>query len=553
MPTSAEPFPYVDSRKIEPGDYFGHRTVSSPLVNNHDSRRSSSTTCKAARPLYASRHEQRPGSGTILQTPMSQASRPGPLPSIQISANPKIGLKCKEDFGVTPVQSSDVFLDRNSTEVHDTIVTVCKPVPKNQLQNNKHLTSDLSLEGQSMSLQSFPPGTIKNPVMAQKSLASHFQEGENFLKGVSRLAIQNSLSTVPKLVTPTTSTSTQVLESDRKRNQLELPNKPLFNIPIITTTGYRPQQHHPLGQLDGLSDFINEVPAVQSPHRNSNKVPLRTSSFMKARAPSKSKVKTQSQVNQDTAISSEHLLDQTKQRTAELCRKESPVKEVDVKNIPISISTSPPMKENRKIAQSAALIAARNSASVKDQMPLKDQKGVNNQPRPKTVREGPEGTGSRSGMRKGHEVQGEICTYERRLIITDGSVGTKYGLDDKLVVWHPTLAKVERNQVMASQKKGRDAEGDMKAAKGSEDGEECQVSFQHALSCMLPTAWWLIEPIFNPESAWRKRWEGNMNTWKDISILIIAGIFGLCLGLMVVVCGRMVGMCLRMLSVVMGL
>jgi len=152
-----------------------------------------------------------------------------------------------------------------------------------------------------------------------------------------------------------------------------------------------------------------------------------------------------------------------------------------------------------------------------------------------------------------HEVKEKNCAYERRLIIADGLVGTKYGLDDRLVVWHPSPAKVEEKTEKADLNKTAMVKIDKKAAKCRSKKVRFQVSFGQAMAHILQTAWWFVEPIFDPESALRNRWERNMINWQDISVFITAGIFGLCLGLMITVCGRIVGICLRILWLVMGI
>ena len=44
--------------------------------------------------------------------------------------------------------------------------------------------------------------------------------------------------------------------------------------------------------------------------------------------------------------------------------------------------------------------------------------------------------------------------------------------------------------------------------------------------CMLRTAWWFVEPVFDYESAIRRRLGQQQLTWEDIRVLIAAMLFG---------------------------
>lgn len=553
MPTSADPLPYVDSGEINPKDYFGHRTVSSPLVNKPNAQRNPSVARKSIDSPSVSCHEPLlSSSGTIVQTPLIHESPLDSWPQNSKFATSSICAsicaRSPENLGAKHTQSSNTFLGRNLPEARNTIVTSHQPTSTSPAQNRQQSAQNLPLENQIIPIECFPPVVLKNPAIALKPLSS--QINTRFPEVESKTITRNYPAKNP--ISMTQVKSIQVLKSNQDES-VSL-SKQLSNIPIITTTGYDHHQHHQLGQLDGLSELINEAQANRPLQGKSNLIPVRTSSFMRTSSPIKKLQSNQFQTNQAIATSSEHLLGQTKRRTAELCRKESPIKGGDIMSIPISISMYPQKKGNKKVARNAALMAMKPSPPPKDRKPFMNQKGgpMISRPRPKVVLEGPEGTGSPSGVANIYERKEEAVVYERKLIIMDGSVGTKYGLEDKLVVWHPTPAKLEDKRALAPFIKITNVEADREAAKCNPKNEDSQVSFGQAVCRVLQTAWWFVGPIFDTESALRKRWEEDMISWQDISIFITAGIFGMCLGLMAIVCGRIVGMCLRILRVVMG-
>ncbi|TVY48067.1 hypothetical protein LOCC1_G001522 [Lachnellula occidentalis] len=129
------------------------------------------------------------------------------------------------------------------------------------------------------------------------------------------------------------------------------------NTCTITTTGGIQKYHIPC-QSHGPGETIND-PTRHSPlRRTQSNIPLRTMYHLGTNTPQNNKLGSGFPTTPaDIVISSEHKLDQTKQRTLNLCHLTSPEGErVEIQNIPTSISTSPlsPAKQRGAAARNAA-------------------------------------------------------------------------------------------------------------------------------------------------------------------------------------------------------
>lgn len=70
---------------------------------------------------------------------------------------------------------------------------------------------------------------------------------------------------------------------------------------------------------------------------------------------------------------------------------------------------------------------------------------------------------------------------------------------------------------------------------------------------MILTAWWFVEPVFDPKSAFRGRWERQELIWRDVVVIGGAGLFGAGALLAAVLCARMVGMAVQIVRLVGGI
>ncbi|KAG9241512.1 hypothetical protein BJ878DRAFT_482880 [Calycina marina] len=599
MPSARDPYPYVDPTKvIEQDDFFGHRAASSPLKNDQINERtpsisrkrvgsapglhryaSSSGTVlqnanKAQRPLSISgavNREPSPiSSGPIsFETPSPKPEFPLPLPTLRGQKptlqytsngattpilpdpvpNPGQPLFSAENAGIpqafessgmspsnpdpTPALSMNAFLGQSLIEAGDTIAISSQSTSVNQVQVHQQLDQNQSSDSPILSLDKFPPVFIKNPEMARSPLSSlpnNYGSAQ-----VTDPAPQQTLRN--KTLRQKKSAKSVPVPKPKPTHLSPSPINQVLSTPIITTTGHKLNQHH-FNQLDGMDEFITGAQVIQPLLQRVNMIPLRSSSFKKRSSLTRSKMRNPISDTHETVTSSEHLLHQTKKRTAELCRNESPVKEHGVKSTPISTSTSLFSKEeslNHKVAQSAAEFAVQKWTP------------------PKKIQEGQGGIGAPS---KDDDHQ--------TVFVGKDLVGIMYS--NGHTVGHSLRASTQLKQLTYPKGKGTKSEpstspkeapkksskeDDTKGAKLSAvaglQRRKAPVSVGEAVSRITETAWWLVEPVFDPESNLRKRWEKDETTWKDVGTFVAAACFVACVTLMIVICGRTVGMCLRIL------
>ena len=70
---------------------------------------------------------------------------------------------------------------------------------------------------------------------------------------------------------------------------------------------------------------------------------------------------------------------------------------------------------------------------------------------------------------------------------------------------------------------------------------------------ILHTAWWIVGPVFDPESDLRRRWAHHRLTWKDMGVFMAAGVFAVAIFLITVVFARALGIGFQVLKAFVGL
>jgi hypothetical protein len=69
---------------------------------------------------------------------------------------------------------------------------------------------------------------------------------------------------------------------------------------------------------------------------------------------------------------------------------------------------------------------------------------------------------------------------------------------------------------------------------------------------LVSTIWWFVAPVFNPDSAFRRRWARQELTWQDIILIGGTGILGVGTFLAGALCARVVAMALLILRLLIG-
>ncbi|KAI9054675.1 hypothetical protein LZ554_001827 [Drepanopeziza brunnea f. sp. 'monogermtubi'] len=335
---------------------------------------------------------------------------------------------------------------------------------------------------------------------------------------------------------------------------------PLFtNTIITTTTGLDPYQRLP-GQTDGPEDFMNVSQGVSAPQHPQRGMTLGVDSAQSTK-PREQQNESQHAHPADIVISSEHHLEETKQRTARLCQMVSPDGErVELKNTPISISTSLTPERERQAARSAARMAfqhprhsmAKEKAedAVAEQLsPARTRKQKSDEKKGETkTGASPSGrgdTGNRSGNTRSRVVvvrrePSVSPTRKPEVIRPEPSVSPArepvliVGTQEKLVV-SPTEAgnlKVEN-----AGSKGTDdgkavafvlhqpSETQTSPAPSALKKKPPPLSVDQVMAGFWHSCWVFVEPAFNAESAVRKRFERQELTAQDWVLFAAAGGF----------------------------
>ncbi|OBT94923.1 hypothetical protein VE01_07490 [Pseudogymnoascus verrucosus] len=131
---------------------------------------------------------------------------------------------------------------------------------------------------------------------------------------------------------------------------------------------------------------------------------------------------------------------------------------------------------------------------------------------------------------------------------------------DKLVVWHaaPVVGPRRRNDIAgggenkhvgtvtpnASSKQKRDA-----SQPGGATLQQVLIVLLSTGRYLILAAWCFVEPVFDPRSALRARWERQEMTWRDGVVVVGAGVFGAAALLAAVLGVRVVGGVVRVVGV----
>lgn len=133
------------------------------------------------------------------------------------------------------------------------------------------------------------------------------------------------------------------------------------------------------------------------------------------------------------------------------------------------------------------------------------------------------------------------------------------GRDDRLVVWHssPVPGLRKRNDAPGGADKKNVATSPPTSSTPKPDTSPGGATLQQVLLVLLLTtrhliltSWHLVEPVFDPKSALRARWERQELTWRDGVVVAGAGVFAGAALMAAVLCGRVVGVLVRIGGVV---
>ncbi|EKD15388.1 uncharacterized protein L3040_001755 [Drepanopeziza brunnea f. sp. 'multigermtubi'] len=350
---------------------------------------------------------------------------------------------------------------------------------------------------------------------------------------------------------------------------------PLFtNTIITTTTGIDPYQHLP-GQTDGPEDFMNVSQGVSAPHHKQRGMTLGVDSAQSTK-PRKRQNESHHTHPADIVISSERHLEETKQRTARLCQRVSPDGErVELKNTPISISTSLTPERESQAARSAARMAFQHRRHSMAKEKAEDPVGEQLSP-------------ARSRKQKSDEKKGETMTgaspsgrgdtgnrsgnTRSRLVVVRREPSVSPTRKPEVIRPEPSVSPARKPEVIRPEPSVSPARepvlivgtqekqvilpteaGNLKAenagSKGTDDGDavafvlvhpsETQTSpapsglkkkplplpVDQVMAGFWHSCWVFVEPAFNAESAVRKRFERQELTVQDWVLFAAAGGF----------------------------
>lgn len=134
------------------------------------------------------------------------------------------------------------------------------------------------------------------------------------------------------------------------------------------------------------------------------------------------------------------------------------------------------------------------------------------------------------------------------------------GREDRLVIWHAAPVSGSR--------RGNNIPGEVEhkhvgiiasnaVVTQTQDPSSGGATLQQVALVLLSTtrhlilaAWCFVEPVFDPTSAFRARWESQQLTWRDGVVVVAAAVFGAAALLAAVLCGRVVGIVVRIVGLV---
>lgn len=410
MPCAADPNPYLNGASINQGDYFGHRSVSSPLAQRRQRNSGQGTfflssimprkTSIPRKPVGSTCRQHNESSETVVHLPpilVRQSSKdklqqtvehchdhPSPV-SVQKSSN-NVQQAVKHCHGPTLLPFLD-FPERKATVISFRSVSM-KPVVI-----HPQWTRSLRIH-RVISLDELPPVLLKDPIAVriQLRIPLSYQPQKKLLRAWA-----------PPTIVKT--------EPDKRLS--------FINTSTITTTGRVPLLLLPK-QLDEASDSRKDTQSKQRCLQyNINQIPQRMST---QRNKPRGTQKTGFQIHAaSTVISSEHQLSLTKELSIKLCQISSPGgNKADLKSKFISTSTCLQSPEKQKnAAQNAALLAFQQSRRETAMKKTEGQDGGLLTP-PKIRRQ------KREGAKKEREE-----TKGVRRLAQDVNVGTGDPSDDK--------------------------------------------------------------------------------------------------------------------------
>lgn len=232
-------------------------------------------------------------------------------------------------------------------------------------------------------------------------------------------------------------------------------------------------------------------------------------------------------------------------------------------NTPTSTSTSPvkPTASGHSEAQTAARVALRNVSSTVNVSPGTSPGGPGQQ------RGVPRGSLDKGDSPRSRTLAGGNAPLLRRRVENAAMAGNPLMNrgEDRLVVWHSEPGagrKRKRNDGDGgAQKKhvGFRATAPAMITKGK-PAAKAEVKAQPQLPLvlirttkqMVLTAWWFVEPVFDPRSAFRGRWESQQLTWHDGVLIAGACLFGAGALVAAVLGMRLLGVVVQIVRVVGG-
>ncbi|PBP24114.1 hypothetical protein BUE80_DR005000 [Diplocarpon rosae] len=549
MPTAADPAPYAEAPKtIRPRDYFGHRPDSSPLIqerlSSKSSERASEHSIRRKAVGSPSRRRGNESSATTVHHPVLSSplrtrpvqAPPNALESSGEDASPKaVANGSPRATRLTAMRSPsrrlESFLDKAiqmqaSEEPQERRASAISFQSVSTKQVHIHPPSarnprNMSRQAKVITcLNELPPVTLKDPFEAR--IPSSYP-----VKGSYAVWMP------PTLIKA---------EPDSRR---------LFTSTCITTTtGLDPHQRPP-AQTDGPDDLDRDSTsedrvrfAAPGLHHKPSRIPRWADSSPNNQPPQREEPSSGYPTRiAATGTSSEPQLEEIKRRTVRLCQMASAGGErVEMKSKPMSISTSLGPEEEKQAARNAARMAfqhlKQNISPPSTRKNGSDEKkgpyGEHN-----IVRSGNGDTGSHLRIKDEATREPEPSSERKKVsvlvpIIRHGASS----VDQNRAVSAPPLPKVG---TAGTAEKGtgkgcKDPDKRVAATAQHQDGASPvppmaqkarvqQLSIDQVILGLLHGAWLFVEPAFNPDSAVRKRFEGQCLTYTDVGLFAAAAMF----------------------------
>ncbi|KAK2626402.1 hypothetical protein QTJ16_004664 [Diplocarpon rosae] len=559
MPTAADPAPYAEAPKtIRPRDYFGHRADSSPLIqerlSSNSSERVSEHSIRRKAVGSPSRRRDNESSATTVHHPVLSS----PLRTRPVQASANAFENSGEDASPTAVANGSPRATRltamrsPSRRLESFLDKAVQMQASEEPQERR--ASAISFQSVSTKQVHIHPPSARNPrnMGRQAKVITCLNELPPVtLKDPFEARIPSSYPVKGSYAVWMPPTLIKA-EPDSRR---------LFTSTCITTTtGLDPHQHPP-AQTDGPDDLDRDSRsgdqvrvAAHGLHHKPSRIPRWADSSPKNQPPPQREEPSSGCPTQTagTGTSSEPQLEEIKRRTVRLCQMASAGGErVEMKSKPISISTSLGPEEEKQAARKAARMAfqhlKQHISPTSTRKNLSDeQKGPYGEHN--TVRSGNGDTGSRLRIKDEVTREPEPSSERKKVNVLVPVPVIRHGassVDQKLAV---SLASKtgkttgckdadKRAAVTAPHQHGASPVPPMAQKTCAQ-----QLSISQVLLGLLHGAWLFVEPVFNPDSAVRKRFERQCLTWTDVALFAAAAMFlaGGLLGVLLLV--RLVGL-----------